>query len=172
MLLHKKLIVTVSLLSTIVFVATTSMQSTTTQEPQFKNLKVLPKDISKEALDKVMDEWRDALGVRCGFCHARTADNKADMASDAKPEKLMARKMYEMTGKINKKFFKMDKDDKAKEAPQGDGHTDAMVAAVTCMTCHHGAAHPNAVAVNNNRPGGFNNNQGPPPPPAPPTQKQ
>jgi cytochrome c553 len=140
MLLHKKFIVTVSLLSAVVFVATTAMKSSTvTDEPIFKNLKVLPKNISKEDLDKVMDGWRDALGVRCNFCHARNAEtNKMDMASDAKPEKEMARNMMKMTAKINEKYFKMDKDDKE--------HGDAMTAAITCMTCHHGAAHPNSVA--------------------------
>jgi hypothetical protein len=155
MLLHKKLFVTVSLLSAVVFVATTAMKSSTAteDEPAFKNLKVLPKNISKEDLDKVMDAWRDALGVRCNFCHARNAEtNKMDMASDAKPEKEMARKMMKMTAKINKKYFKMDKDDKE--------HADGMLAAVTCMTCHHGSPHPDATAAN--RPAGGQQRNGPP----------
>jgi hypothetical protein len=111
--------------------ATAGMQ----EMPQPKrNLKVLPKNISKEDLGKVMDEWKGALGVKCNFCHAPTADNprKMDWASDAKPEKQMARQMYIMNAKINKKYF----------------HTklgaDGMMAAqaVNCNTCHHGEAHP------------------------------
>ncbi len=102
--------------------------------PQPKNLKVLPKNISHEELDHVMDEWKGALGVKCNFCHAASADNprKLNFASDAKPEKQMARQMYTMTGKINKKFF---------HAKKGEDGMMAM-AAVNCNTCHHGEAHP------------------------------
>jgi cytochrome c553 len=126
----KKLIVTVCLSATVVFAAAAAMQ-TEPEKHEWKNLKVLPKTITDKELDHVMDEWRDALGVRCGFCHARdNTTNKTDYASDAKPEKEMARKMYLMQAKINKKFFKMDKDDKS------------MTAAITCYVCHHGAAHP------------------------------
>jgi len=35
----------------------------------FKNLKVLPKDISEQRLDSVMNEFEKALGVGCDFCH-------------------------------------------------------------------------------------------------------
>jgi cytochrome c553 len=152
MLLHKKLLITVSLLSAIVFITTTAMQQQQQQQEETpKNLKVLPKNISHDELEKVMRDWSTSLGVRCGFCHARnTETNKTDWASDAKPEKEMARKMMKMTAKINKKYFKMDKDDK-KEG-------DAMTAAITCVTCHHGSAHPNSTAMA--RPAG---NPGPPP---------
>ncbi|RKR82738.1 photosynthetic reaction center cytochrome c subunit [Mucilaginibacter gracilis] len=132
---HKKIIVTVCLTATVVFAATASMQTTEPEKPEWKNLKVLPKKISKQDLDKVMDDWRDALGVRCGFCHARNAEtNKNDFASDAKPEKEAARKMMTMTAKINSKYFKADKDDKT------------MTAAITCYVCHHGTAHPESIA--------------------------
>ncbi len=105
-----------------------------TAAPPKRNLKVLPKNISKDDLGKVMDEWKGALGVKCNFCHAASADNprKMNWASDTKPEKEMARQMFTMTGKINKKFF---------HAKKG---TDGMMAmeAVNCNTCHHGEAHP------------------------------
>lgn len=127
--INKKLIITLSLTSLIVFGAVASMQSPT---PGYKNLKVLPKKLTHEQLGKVMDEWSHALGVRCGFCHARGADGKNDFASDAKPEKLMAREMFEMTAKINKKYFKADKDSLGM----------VMQSGVACVTCHHGAAHP------------------------------
>lgn len=134
MIPFKKLIVTGCLTATVVFAATASMQQTE-EKPHWKNLKVLPKDISEKELDKVMDEWRDALGVRCGFCHARdNATNKTDFASDAKPEKNAAREMMKMTAKINKKFFKGEKDEKD------------MTAAITCYVCHHGNAHPENTA--------------------------
>lgn len=102
--------------------------------PKPKNLKVLPKNISHEELDHIMDEWKGALGVKCNFCHAASATNpkRLDFASDAKPEKEMARKMYTMTAKINKKYFHASK------------MANGMMAmeAVDCVTCHHGDPHP------------------------------
>src|SRR5450755_1801917 len=70
---------------------------------KFKNLKVLPKDISPEQLDKIMDGFKEALGVKCSFCHAPSKDSSIhhpDFASDDKPEKNIARKMWKMTAKI------------------------------------------------------------------------
>ncbi len=96
------------------------------------NLKVLPKNISHEDLDKIMDSWKAALGVKCNFCHAQdTATHHLDFASDAKPEKDIARHMFKMTAKINKKYFSMNKDDKG-----------SMIPTVSCVTCHHGNPHP------------------------------
>jgi hypothetical protein len=37
------------------------------EAPKYKNLKILPKNISKEDLDKVMDHFKTALGVKCSF---------------------------------------------------------------------------------------------------------
>lgn len=105
-----------------------------TDEHKYKNLKILPKNISKEDLDKVMDGFKAALGVKCSFCHAPskdTAQKYPDFASDEKPEKGIARYMMKMTGKINKKFFSDNKN----EAGQ-------LVPAITCMTCHRGKEHP------------------------------
>ena len=42
--------------------------------PKYKNLKVLPKNISEAALDKIMDSYNVALGVTCDYCH--TKNNK------------------------------------------------------------------------------------------------
>lgn len=130
---YKKLTVVVAL-STLTAIGITAMRPADDKPPK-RNLKVLPKDISREDLDKTMDSWRSALGVHCNFCHAPAADSTShhlDFASDAKPEKNIARGMFTMAHKINKKYFKMNKDD------QGN-----MVATVTCMTCHHGSPHPN-----------------------------
>ncbi len=99
----------------------------------FKNLKVLPKDISSKALSKIMvDEFGDGLGVSCNFCHAaEKGSQRLDYASDAKPEKEIARAMMLMTMKINKKFF-------------GVKHPMIGAAALTisCGTCHNGLPHP------------------------------
>ena len=104
------------------------------EEEKFKNLKILPKNISKEDLDKVMDGFKAALGVKCTFCHAAskdTANHHPDFPSDEKPEKNIARKMMKMTQKINKKYFSYNKNE------QGE-----VVPAIECMTCHRGSEHP------------------------------
>jgi cytochrome c2 len=105
------------------------------QEQKAKNLKVLPKDISHEELDKVMDGFKAALGVKCNYCHAPQADNpkKLDFASDAKPEKETARNMMRMTAKINKKYFHLK-----------DTQNGKALLAVSCITCHNGNEHPEA----------------------------
>jgi len=141
MLKHKKSLIVTCLSAAIIFVATTAMRAPQQQqdEPGFKNLKVLPKNITKDEMEKVMHNWSGSLGKRCNFCHAPDAQtNKIDFASDAKPEKLVARKMMQMTEAINKKYFKEDADDKK------DKDHDAMTAAIGCYTCHNGKAHPDA----------------------------
>lgn len=106
------------------------------QDEGHKNLKVLPKNISHEDLDKVMDDFNKALGVKCGFCHAQApapADGsrpKLDFASDEKEHKLVARSMMKMTFKLNKKFFHY-------QIGKSEGAQP-----ITCMTCHNGAVHP------------------------------
>lgn len=160
MLHHKKTLIVTCLSAAIIFVATTAMRAPKQEEQGFKNLKVLPKNITHDEMEKVMHDWSNALGQRCGFCHARDAQtNKTDFASDAKPEKLMARKMMKMTEKINKKYFKADKDDK-----------DHAMMAVSCYTCHNGKAQPEVNAPARN--GGERRGPGATPPPtAPPSQK-
>jgi hypothetical protein len=103
-------------------------------EPHHKNLKVLPKKISNEDLDKVMDGFKAALGVKCTFCHVPFKDtsiHELDFASDEKPEKNTARYMMRMTAKVNKKYFTFNKDDKGDNVPS-----------IQCYTCHRGNPHP------------------------------
>ena len=100
---------------------------------EFKNLKVLPKDISSGVLQKIMvDEFQDGLGVGCNFCHAQEKGSlHLDYASDEKPEKEIARSMMLMTMDINKKYF-------------GDEHPligDSLMT-ISCVSCHHGTPHP------------------------------
>lgn len=103
------------------------------QERIYKNLTVLPKDISKEDLGTVMDGFKTSLGVKCNYCHApsETEKGKLDFASDAKPEKGTARMMMLMTAKINKKYFHI-KDVKNPNA----------ILPVSCITCHNGNERP------------------------------
>src|ERR1700761_435930 len=107
-MLHYKKFAVVAVLFVLMAVGMSAVRPQADDKPKKRNLKVLPKDISHEDLEKVMDNWKAALGVKCGFCHAPSADStshRLDFASDAKPEKNMARNMYTMTAKINKKYF-------------------------------------------------------------------
>jgi Photosynthetic reaction centre cytochrome C subunit len=133
-MLHRKKFAVVIAISALTVIG---MAATRPPEEGPKNLKVLPKGISHDDLDKIMDGWKAALGVKCSFCHAPSADSTShhlDYASDAKPEKNIARHMYKMTGKINKKYFSFDKDDKG-----------AVIPAISCVTCHRGNPHPDEV---------------------------
>jgi hypothetical protein len=127
---NKKVIITFSLASIVTFVALTSMAP---DKPEYKNLKVLPKNLTHEQLGNIMGEWERSLGVNCGFCHVRDQEaKKMDFVSDAKPEKDAARHMYKMMNKINQKFFQAKKDSLGMMMRSG----------INCNTCHRGAAHP------------------------------
>src|SRR5947209_18898767 len=90
----------------IVSVSFTKSVSNTVDEPQYKNLKILPKNINKEQLDSVMHHFSLSLGVRCTFCHVHSDDMKTwDFASDDNKHKLTARQMMKMMQKINDKYF-------------------------------------------------------------------
>lgn len=99
----------------------------------FVNLKVLPKNITSKDLSKIMvDDFSDGLGVSCGFCHAEEKDShRLDYASDANPQKEMARKMMRMALKINRQYFGI------KHPLLGDS-----TLVVNCVSCHHGNAFP------------------------------
>jgi hypothetical protein len=132
MLHYKKFAVVVALFA-LTAIGMSAMRPLDDKPPK-RNLKVLHKDISHDQLDSTMDSWKAALGVKCNFCHSPSADSSnhhLDFASDAKPEKNIARHMFTMAAKINKKYFNFDKDDKG-----------IMIPAITCMTCHRGSPHP------------------------------
>jgi hypothetical protein len=130
MLINRKIIVTLGLASVVTFVALTSM-APEKEGPQ--NIKVLPKHLTEQQIHQVMREWAGSLGVHCDFCHAPSTDGKGlDFASDAKPEKEMARHMYKMMNKINQKYFEAKKDSVGMMLETG----------VNCYTCHRGNPHP------------------------------
>jgi hypothetical protein len=105
----------------------------------FKNLKVLPKDISKDSLDTIMHGFNNSLGVKCFFCHVHEGNDfktgwKFD--SDEKPEKETARYMLKMTAGINATYFNID----STSRPD-------TITAVRCVTCHRGIPHPDAEGI-------------------------
>ena len=97
--------------------------------PPPKNLQVFPKDIPRPQLIANMRLFSQSLGARCTFCHAGE-EGKMDFASDAKNEKLIARRMLVMTHRINEQDF---------------GVKDFAGAKVTCFTCHRGSTKPVAM---------------------------
>lgn len=123
-----------ALLSSIIIGTSASMpqQQEEKTHPEYKNLRVLPKRISHDELDKVMKHYNAALGVKCNFCHVRNEETKKmDFASDAKEEKNIARSMMKMTNKLNIKNFGEKK-----------SQYNQAVMEVSCATCHRGKPHP------------------------------
>ena len=126
----KLMVITVLFIIVMLEIAATT---TPKQNKFYKNLKILPKDISEAAMDEIMDvQFGDALGVKCDYCHAKEAGSTdLDFASDANTKKDIAREMMTMVLKINKVNFLVQK------PLIGDS---LMV--VNCFTCHHGALYP------------------------------
>lgn len=105
----------------------------------WKNLQVLPKDISEDSLEAIMDGFTDALGVKCTFCHVHEGQDFSkgwEWERDDKPEKLTARYMMRMTMGINKTYFNFDSSARAD-----------TIQVVSCATCHRGIPHPDKDAV-------------------------
>ena len=118
--------------------APAAVVSVDAQIPQtFKNLKVLPHDVTRPALLLQMREISGALGVRCGHCHAggnpETLEG-VDFASDTLETKRVARVMMRMVREINSTLL-----------PQ-TGRDTTRIARVACVTCHHGARRPETLA--------------------------
>lgn len=100
------------------------------------NAKVLPPDITADRLHETMDGYREALGVRCNFCHVGE-DGKPfsafDFVSDQLPMKNITREMIRMTNSINAQV---------KEVFKGGTETPVEV---TCTTCHRGSPIPDRI---------------------------
>ena len=105
--------------SILMFISIIVLSSFNVKKDKERNLQVLPKDISKGDLDKIMDTYCESLGVNCSFCHV-----KGNLASDDKEEKIISRKMMVMANEINEKYFGKDS------------------GTVGCMTCHNGKKNP------------------------------
>jgi hypothetical protein len=109
----------------------------TKDDPGYKNLKILPKNITPQQMDSVMEHYAKSLGVTCKFCHVgNDATDNWDFASDENKHKLVAREMMRMTDTINDNYFDMTGDKR-------DLNTPLMV---TCFTCHHGKTEPDTKA--------------------------
>jgi tetratricopeptide (TPR) repeat protein len=100
---------------------------------KFTNLKVLPKDISKQELQSTMRAFAFALGVRCEYCHVekKGPEKGLDFPADDKDPKKTARLMIQMVGAINRDYVgNIENADKT------------LPIRVQCVTCHHGLTRP------------------------------
>ena len=91
------------------------------------NVKVLT-GLTVPQFELEMQLMTTALGVGCGYCHAR-----GNFASETNAHKATARKMLEMTRAVNQQFFPDYK-------PSSD--EESRLGRVTCYTCHQGNATP------------------------------
>lgn len=132
--MKKTLLVT----ATFIFVIIASFAFSPKEEPRYKNLRILPKNVTHEQMDSVMHHFTASLNVKCNFCHVRNEDSKQwDFASDDNKHKLVARNMMKMTQKINDKYF---------DVTGAKNNLNAQLM-VTCYTCHHGSKEPAVTPV-------------------------
>jgi len=130
-------VVSFALLSGILISFTTKtevsqMQRVNDDDEGFKNLQVLPKNISMDSLDNLMHGYSISLGVKCSYCHESNANGKGlNFAGDGKVQKNIARDMIRMNNEINMKYFNPDGSRKVTEIHE-----------VNCMTCHNGHKSP------------------------------
>lgn len=100
--------------------------------PAPTNLKVLPKEMSGDDIDKLMHRYKQELGVPCGYCHEENSQTRQiDFASDENPVKEIARFMIRMNNDINSKYL----------AQLGDRRYAELF---TCGNCHQGQIDPPA----------------------------
>ena len=112
-------------------------QPAKTDNSQFHNLQVLPVNISRDELIATMRGFTRALGTRCDHCHAAgppAADGREqlDFASDAKPEKNVARTMMRMTRTINGDYI--SKVDQEKKNPVTCGRSEERRVGKECRS--------------------------------------
>jgi hypothetical protein len=103
------------------------------QARKYRNLKILPADISEQKLDSFMHVYCRALNVECNFCHKASllTGGELDFSSDAEPMKNNARDMMRMVIDINKTYFNYDTTKHA---------IDLNV--ISCKNCHQGHVLP------------------------------
>ena len=104
--------------------------------PPPHNLQVFPKDTTLQQILPTMRAFEGALQVNCGHCHVWYGNGNPmnDFASDAKPQKNIARAMIRLVNTANEAI---------PMAVTASGlRTAEQVQKVTCATCHRGSAIP------------------------------
>ena len=85
--------------------------------------------LTVQQFEAEMQLMNQALGVSCGFCHAR-----GNFAAETNPRKATARRMIEMVRAIDQQYFP--------DHRPADG--ESRLGKVTCFTCHQGSERPKA----------------------------
>ena len=118
----------------LVLVVAISSAFTKIKDPGYKNLQILPKNITEKQMDSVMHHFTESLNVKCNFCHVKQEgnENEWDWASDKNKHKLVARQMMTMTNKLNDEYFPYS----------GKAEDLSTILTVTCYTCHNGSTEP------------------------------
>ncbi|HVT02379.1 MAG TPA: c-type cytochrome [Thermoanaerobaculia bacterium] len=113
----------------------TAPMSQTQAQGEFKNLQILPRNITRPELIPIMRGFSRSLGVKCTHCHVRLegqAPDAMDFAADEKNEKKVARVMLRMTRTINSEYL----------AKVNEHNSE-----VTCWTCHRNQVTPPTYAI-------------------------
>lgn len=135
MVIHRK---TLSLLAIAVFAIITTAANINKQS-RYKNLKILPQDITQRNMDSIMNAYCSALHVSCDFCHIPAkknmfsftpASDTLDFSLDGEMKE-NARRMIRITMDINTRYFYFDSTIKP-----------IYLNVVNCNTCHRGNAFP------------------------------
>ena len=122
---------------------TTAQAPQPTANPEFRNLQVLPRDITRDQLMATMRSFTRGLGVRCDHCHVVTATEPKevlDFPADTKEQKRVARVMLRMVNDINGSW--MHRVEEAEDLKVAIGAPPEM--RVVCWTCHRGKTEPEA----------------------------
>src|SRR3954464_8875803 len=102
--------------------------------PAMTNLQIFPKDTPREQVLATMQQFTQALGVQCNYCHVfEGRGGRNDMASDEKPTKKAARGMMLLAREINTKL------------PEAVGKSADATTRVGCATCHRGVPIPKQI---------------------------
>lgn len=126
-------------LSALLVFAVIVTASTITSNARYKNLQILPKDITEIKMDSIMNAYTKALKVSCDFCHIKEKKALFSIAPETgdldyaldNPMKEEARKMMRLTMDINTKYFYFD----STIRPE-------YLNVVGCNTCHRGNPYP------------------------------
>ena len=129
------------------FIATgISATNISPEKDDWKNIKIIPKNIDEDQMERIMHQFSGQLGVTCSYCHPDTKPGifprRVDFVTDEKQEKRTARKMMLMTDKLNKKYFNYSNDYSFSSLQSHPG--------ITCNTCHRGLPIPSNIKLFSN----------------------
>jgi len=118
----------------VVLVAALAPDLSAQEDRSPKNLQVLPKDLSRDSVVRIMRQISLNLGVRCSYCHVGGTNPNTlegiEFDRDDDPDKIKARHMMRMLDSLNRVVLAA--------LPERDTPPVTM----TCKTCHRGQPKP------------------------------